>query len=378
MAEEWDLLFTLPNLNAPADTPFVAAGYVICSGEDARLEKLASNAGNATSLKMLEQFKTPRGEEYKPACLLVRSDIPISERRVEALRAFRNVCALASVTAAHAVALDSPNFGGWRTYWTDQFLFGYFTAGQSGYVQTLDGASKGSDNKIPNQQPSAQFGRPANWSVIVDRPLLERLFRCWRRCYVQQKDRAKLRRLFRALEVAFHAGLFPADGLTSINDIGTRIGLWISAFEVLCHPGTSVGKRDVQVMLSRVPYDLNEVKAKRYKIRNQQKDLKVCLPEALYDDLYSARNQFFHGNNVTRATLHYRQSTKYVGLADIAPVLFNACLIGYLDSNKISGGIPDARKLTLENFGKYFEARAGLRRVEKAIAAAAKPMTSDG
>jgi hypothetical protein len=41
--------------------------------------------------------------------------------------------------------------------------------------------------------------------------------------------------VFRSLEVAFQANRFPSDGLSSINDIGTRIGLWVSAFEVLFH-----------------------------------------------------------------------------------------------------------------------------------------------
>ena len=40
-----------------------------------------------------------------------------------------------------------------------------------------------------------------------------------------------------SLEVAFHAALFPADGLASINDVGTRIALWVSAFEVLWSSG---------------------------------------------------------------------------------------------------------------------------------------------
>ena len=252
MAEQWDLLFTLPNLAVPIPTPYTSGGYAICSGEDPRLENLAASAGNATSKKMLEQFRTTRSEAYRPACFLVRSTIPIAERHPETIRAFRNVCAISTTTAAYAIGLDSPDAAQWVTHWSDQFLFGYFIAGKSGWIQTLDGASMGADEKIPHQQSAAQFGKPSNWSLRVDDPLLERLFTCWRRCYVQERDRGKLRRLFRSLEVAFHASLFPADGLTSISDIGTRLALWVSAFEVLCHPGGSVNKRHVQKVLSDV------------------------------------------------------------------------------------------------------------------------------
>ena len=33
MADQWDLLFTLPNLDPPIPTPFASDGYVICSGK---------------------------------------------------------------------------------------------------------------------------------------------------------------------------------------------------------------------------------------------------------------------------------------------------------------------------------------------------------
>ena len=74
MAEFWDLLFTLPNLAVPIPTPFATGGYAVCSGDDPRLENLADSAGNATSRKMLGRFTTARGEGYKPACFMIRSD----------------------------------------------------------------------------------------------------------------------------------------------------------------------------------------------------------------------------------------------------------------------------------------------------------------
>ena len=372
MAEQWDLLFTLPNLSVPIPTPFAAGGYVVCSGDDPRLQNLTVNAGNATSQKLLDRFTTARGEAYRPACFLVRSNIPIAQRNAEAIRAFRNVCSISTTTAAYAVGLDSPHAAQWRTHWSDQFLFGYFVAGKSGWVQTLDGASKGADDKIPHQQPAAQFGKPANWSIIVDEPLLERLLGCWRRCYLQNRDRGKLLRLFRALEVAFHASLFPADGLTSINDIGTRLALWVSAFEVLCHPGGSVNKRHVQKTLSDAPYTLKEVKAKRYVVSFQGNKIRATLPEALYDDLYWARNQFLHGMPVHPVTLRYCQSKHYVALANVAPVLFNAALVSHLNRIGVAGEPMEFKKLTVKNLAKYMKTHQGIERVQKGLAAAGR------
>jgi hypothetical protein len=77
MAEQWDVLFTLPNLPPRIPTPFASDGYVICSGRDPRLKRLAANAGNATSLKMLKKFSTAQSRRYRPGCFLIRADIPI-------------------------------------------------------------------------------------------------------------------------------------------------------------------------------------------------------------------------------------------------------------------------------------------------------------
>ena len=132
MAEQWDLLFALPNLAVPNPTPFASDGYVICSGDDERLKNLAPGAGNTTSRQMLNRFTTARGEAYRPGCFLIRSDIPIRDRHPESIRAFRNVCAVSATTAAYAGGLHSPRAAQWRTHWSDQFLFGYFIAGKNG------------------------------------------------------------------------------------------------------------------------------------------------------------------------------------------------------------------------------------------------------
>ena len=106
------------------------------------------------------------------------------------------------------------------------------------------------DDHIPRQQAAAAFGNPTDFSLVFDQPLLDRLFRAWRQCYLRKRNRKTLLRLFRALEAAFHATLFPADGLTSINDVERGSLNGVSAFEMLRHPGGSVNKRHVQKVIS--------------------------------------------------------------------------------------------------------------------------------
>jgi hypothetical protein len=373
MPEQWDLLFTLPNLAPPIPTPFASDGYVICSGKDDRLKRLAVNSGNATSLEMLKKFSTAQGRRYRPGCFLVRKDIPIASRHAEAIRAFRNACAIATTTAVYAVRLANPNAVQWRVAWADQFRFGHFMAGQNGWVQTLGGPVMGMDDDIPRQQAAAAFGNPTDFSLLVDQTLLDRLLKAWRQCYVRRRNRKRLLRLFRALEGAFHASLFPADGLTSINDLGTRIALWVSAFEVLCHPGGGVNKRHVQKVISEAPFTDKVLNSKRFTVSYGRDKFRATLPEALYDDLYWARNQFLHGMPVRAPMLRYRQSNDYGALTEVAPVLFNAALVSRLNSLRVAGAPMDFKKLTVRTVARYMKTHEGIRRVSEALVAAGKP-----
>jgi hypothetical protein len=112
------------------------------------------------------------------------------------------------------------------------------------------------------------MGRPEHFRALVDEPLVARLVNAWRQLYVKKRNQHVWRRLFRSLEVAFHAGLFPSDGLTTVNDAGSRVGLWVSAFEVLFHPGRRgrVDKETVQRGLRQVPWDARGLTVPRYRV----------------------------------------------------------------------------------------------------------------
>jgi hypothetical protein len=158
MPPEWNLLFTLPNLAPPIPTPYESGGCVICSAADERLDNLADNPGNRTARRMLLRFRTTRSERYQPGCLLIRKGSAPAVAQAETLRAFRNVCAIATTTSAYVAALQHPHAAQWRVSWSDQFLFGYFTPGRSGWVQTLDGPVRGMDDVIPRSQAAPRLG----------------------------------------------------------------------------------------------------------------------------------------------------------------------------------------------------------------------------
>jgi hypothetical protein len=147
----------------------------------------------------------------------------------------------------------------------------------------------------------------------------------------------------------------------------------VSALEVLCHPGGKVNKRVVQGVLRNAPYEFRRLLDKTFVVYESQSKprVKATLPEALYDDLYWARNQFLHGNAVNEKVLHYRKSEKFYPLNRIAPVLYSAALVSFLDEVKIPGGPMPYAALDANSIPQFFASREGFRQIQKGLIAAA-------
>ena len=384
----WQFLFVLPNLIPPKPSPFEVGGICLCAGDDPRLEQLESTPINKVGRELLRRFTTQLGAAYTPGCVLVRSDAPKAAQTDEALRSFRNACALA--TTIPGWARNIMNTGtGWEPLYADLFTFDPHLPHSPGFLTTLDAPVRGLSPIVDFRgQCAPQVSLPTGFLIRPDKILLDRLLKAWEGCYIRGAKHGPLRRLFRSLEIAFHASRYPSDGLLSVHDLGTRLGLWVSAFEVLLHPhgSTGVNKRIVQEALRRVPWRSGEIVAPRYRISYMKKNLHVCLPEALYDDLYWARNQFFHGEKVAVAHLHYHQSKRYAPLWAVAPLLFGAVLRYFLDTCLPSTRVFEPpQRIPLRKLGKWMETARGrlyldsmfcngLKDIEKALLISRKPL----
>jgi hypothetical protein len=328
----WHLFFVLPNLCPKVPSPFVTDSVAICSGKDPMLAHVADTPGDATSRAMLGKYRTWFGKAYVPGCLLVKSDAPATARNAETLRGFRNVCAAATVTACAARTLKG---GQWLPLHSDFFFFASHVAGKNGWIQNMDGPVGGMNDDVEHfaGQCNAQIDLPEGFSPEVDPVLLRRLLEAWDLYAIKRKRRTELLPIFRSLEVAFHAARFPTDGLFSVNDAGTRVGLWVSALEVLAHPGPG-GKADkekVQLLLGSVRLRKPSVGRRRFNVQYGKKRYTVALAGRIYDDLYAARNAFMHGNPASAGDLRFRKSPKRPSLLLLAPLLYNLALRAMLD-----------------------------------------------
>lgn len=335
MSDYWNVLAFLPNLGLKATQAFRVGDIQICSGDSADLTKLISSPANETAAAMHKAFSTTFGRKYRPACLLFRGGYtPIAAP----LRDFRNLVAVSSVAGGTASTL---NGGQWLVVHSDHFLFGHHVPGKTGWIITLDGHVQGMNDEVAKFQGHslASIDLPTHFGVIVDEVLYELLCWSWQQLHIKGKRRGRHRRVFRSLEVAFQAARYPSDGLTTPNDLGTRIGLWVSAFEILLNPKKSVDKVIVEQALEAAAWGDPKLRAKRYKVRQNKKDVRVSLPAKLYDQLYAARNTFTHGNSIVGRPLRWVRGKQRLSLINCAPCLFAAALRSTL--KKIGAAIDD-------------------------------------
>jgi hypothetical protein len=323
----WNLDLIFPNLNPTK--PYEVGPFCICAGNDTRLSSLAPGPSNETALQLLRRYETIFGKPYMPGVLLSKHGAAKRYIRADAVRDFRNACALATIESAVALTITA-TMSVWQPRYSDHFLFGYHVPAKTGWVGTLHGIIQGLDDEVLKfrGQPSPQISLPDAFKTDVDPVLFSRLMAVWK---LQHRDRRadyEIRKLFRALAVGFQAMRYPSDGLTSINDVGLRIATWVSAFEVLFHPGprADVNKKVVLDAIGTVAWPSAELNAKRYQLRYGGRTFAGNFAQAIYDELYQARNKFLHGEKVTPNDLRLRRSPRRIPLMMLGPLLFGAAV----------------------------------------------------
>ncbi|MSQ48357.1 MAG: hypothetical protein EXR78_08260 [Deltaproteobacteria bacterium] len=199
-------------------------------------------------------------------------------------------------------------------------------------------------------QCSPALPNPPDYPLTCrDRILLDLLLRQWSRRFVQGQKEWKTTALFRSLAVAFQAARIPSEISPSLYDLGTRIVLWVSAFEILAHPGGKGGRADLEKvldLLSQASWIERRLKDRKFRIPFSNKKREATLGEKLYKQLYDARNNFAHGNPVNIHSIFPFKKKKLPQLNSIAPLLYRAALGAHLNlgSPTNDGNVPDPRE----------------------------------
>jgi hypothetical protein len=323
----WIPMFALPNIDV--EESIERPGIAIVSLRDKRLKALVKNHPR---FAVYLRFETEFGLKVWPSILLRESASPERYRTAEALAGFRDAVAISVIPHSWAHTLRFETRAGIR--YANWFSFyPWMTDAKYEGIIMQSMARLGYDDRIEalRAQTTAGFSYDQLAPRLVDRPLLEAVLDRWVARFATDTPTLGNVALFRSLNMALSASMLPGNVEATIYDIGRSIALWVSAFEILAHSGSSqVGFRQVYQLLERANWNLSECRDPIYEPYGYKEgQRKRILPVWLYGELNRARNDFLHGNKITDDRLIVAPGKRALNLYT-AP-LFRMALTSHLD-----------------------------------------------
>lgn len=294
------------------------------------------------------------GRVARPSALLIYADAP-ENIGFAAVLDFRNSIAISSLIDGLSLQLSGGNAG--YPQWSDYFDFYSYTPtaegdliGQSLALTAIERSGGFTGQTMPHLPPATSI-HPG-----VDRVILDSLLTQWKRKYSNKRSDRGTRVLFRSLQVASAAARLPGVGtrVPTIHDLGLSVATWVSAFEILTHPGNSdANLKTVLDCLEGTKWNSSQLNAKRYqaKSRSGKAVRKINFCQKLYKELYQTRNDFLHGNEVALKTLFPFKNDRLVSLPAIAILIYRAALAEYLQKlpGSPSSDLPSSLEASFEH-----------------------------
>ncbi|MDP8260204.1 MAG: hypothetical protein P9L96_04285 [Candidatus Gygaella obscura] len=327
MDNGWKLIFVVPNLQIK--DPIEFDKFALVPSCDSRLVKIKEES--LASKALLTKFSNQFDKVVHPCAIILNDKAPTFYRKIEVITDFRNAIAICAIIEGSSNSiLRGQKF---EPLFSDFFDFYPITPDKDGQHLTvhtpivLDGYND--PDKFRGQV------NPLTHTVFrtatIEDSTLDLLFRLWKK---NPKKRSwKARAIFRSLQMAYQASEIFFSNHFSEFDIGSRIGLWVSAFEVLVHPGRS-GKANldaVLMLLGQRSFSKPELKQKRYRLGEKS----INLIQKLYCQLYDSRNAFLHGNPIADKHIYPFGNKSIPHLLTVAPLIYKVALIEQLSKTGI-------------------------------------------
>ena len=320
----WTCIAVLPNI---CFEDSIEGGCIaIASARDPRVESAAWQQPQLRDF--LARFFNSHDNPITPSVILWDGSCGQEFPEFNAVCSFRDAVAASHVLLARARSMTAsfpPS-----TQWMDSFsLYPWMIARDPQYIICRTPAVHGlHEVKSFRGQSSPGLSYGSLRRGDRDQPLSDALSRKWNEVYRSNSTSHANVALFRSLNMAYRAGSTPGDADATDYDYGRSVALWVSAFEILAHPGGS-GKADllkVYDLLERAPYNSTSVSSAAYPAYSSGKQTasKRNLACWLYGELYQARNDFIHGNPLSPDRLIVKVSERH--LLSYAPPLFRVAL----------------------------------------------------
>jgi hypothetical protein len=323
--DEWTPILALPNLDmrCAIECEFAA----IVSPVDSRVEQLRKD--HPTLTEFLGKFSSQFRQQCWPALLILRSDAPDTCRTAEAVTAFRDLVSLSAIPLARARSLHSDS--GEPLVYSTAFQF-YPWMLDSGYQNLIMTNSASLSVHLLSEFEGQSFPEQSQTSLMerdIDIPLAKALLERWVTRFPRASTAWGDRALFRSLNVANEAARIPALVAPTIYDVGRTLALWVSAFEIVAHPG-GTGRSNlatVAAMIEKVKWLDPTLAAATHNVVIGKKATPRPLATWVCKKIYGLRNDYLHGNEVAGPSLRLNGKS----IIDFAACLYRLVLTGFLD-----------------------------------------------
>jgi hypothetical protein len=330
--EEWKLGYVLANFKIKEPIEDMSNTIAIVPFNDFRLYKIQENSKGAK--KLLNGFRDEFGNVVHPSALIYRYDAPEKVKSISAMVDFRNCVAISFILPGWGQMNFSQPSSPSNPLWSDFFYFyPVFVSSRDTLAIMNPALSVGSSENAPFSGMPSPYVKQYNSKYMVDINLLNLLLLNWGERYINPgRETWDKRKLFRSLEMAYRALALPIINEGGVNDFGSSISLWVSAFEILAHPkNEDVNKTIVFELLRKARWNQPDLLHKYFRIRiGKKRRMSVTLAERLYNGLYEARNAFLHGNAIHVDHWRYKGRKMKTALGNVAPVLYRTALMSYL------------------------------------------------
>ncbi|MCA8909523.1 MAG: hypothetical protein KDA49_02725 [Rhodospirillaceae bacterium] len=364
---DWQPICVLPNVELQFSIGCEFAALV--PSHDGRVEELRRR--HPLFHDFLSRFSDNFGNRIEPAVILVKSGADCRYYSVDAVSSFRDAISIATIALGWANKLRTPH--------THPILFGDIfniypwmidrnyrdLIGNTFAFTAIDEVTR-----FAGQCSPSIFRRTVSeWEI--DRKLLAVLLEHWEKYYESEESEWKDIALIRSLGTAFHATSLPSTTNITLYDFGPIVSLWVSAFEILAHPGSGGISNIEKVLgiLEATPWHNNECGDRKFILGGKNKTERPIV-SYLYKRLYDCRNNFVHGNPISYNDVLVPASKRHI--FEYAAPLYRIMLTSFLNLQyrKEEPPVEDATAFG-RYIGEYIEFYEAQGAVEKAILTAA-------
>ena len=320
----WWLVGVLPNLSI--DLPFECGPIAIVSQTDERVEKLCFD--NSDIAKFLYNFRDEFGRKRRVSVIM--RDAKLRDRfSSEEICAFRDTVAMCFVLMGRAKILAWKNSA--KFAWTDFFSIypwiptqgGKFLYSSTPALHGIDDVDKFCGTVFPGLHSDVGSDMDFDW------PLYNALIAEWRLYSENSTIKHDRIALFRSLNMAFAAGRMPAGLEITLYDVGRSVALWVSAFEILVHTGTTLSNfRTVVSRLKSINWMHGSFSEKSFPMKVNGAQRYVEFIEFLLKMIYNKRNDFIHGNHIDDRALCIGLNRTL--LHSLCPIIYRMLLSSHL------------------------------------------------